>query len=212
MKEDKIRLKKIKIGLLCDNCVGKTSICYALLNLGFTKEILSTTVTNRIETEYPLNNGNVIKLILLDIAGYERFRSIELRNIKRAHGLILMMDFTNYRSFENLDSWLKQISDNFEKKIPIVLFGNQVDIPKEKWEITDEQVKEFAKKNNLTYFKTSAKTRQGVKEGFSYIVNESYKRLEENNEHIIIESENNNIKIREKNSKKDNCTGKKEKK
>ena len=68
------------------------------------------------------------------------------------------------------------------------------DRDKERWEVTSEEVKEFAKKNNLPYFETSAKTKQGLNEGFSYIIEEVYRSIEErkNNKNITIPKNNNN--------------------
>ena len=132
------------------------------------------------------------------------------KSLISAHCLILVFSVKYYKSSEEIDSFIKDISDYFEKKIPTVLFGNKVDLPKQEWQVTDEQIKSFAKEKNLPYFKVSAKTRQGIKEGFSYIVNKCYKKLEEKNEHIIIEKENKNIKIENKVSEqeKSNCVSK----
>ena len=60
--------------------------------------------------------------------------------------MILVFDVSDYNSFKNLKKWLKDISQNLEKNIPLVLFANKVDLPKECWKVTDEQVKEFATK------------------------------------------------------------------
>ena len=57
------------------------------------------------------------------------------------YGLVLMFDVTDYKTFKNLDLWHKDFSDNFEKNITIVLFGNKTDSPKEDWKVTDEEVK-----------------------------------------------------------------------
>ena len=211
MKEEKLKTKAIKIILLGDDLVGKTSIINSLLSIGFTEDTIATIGIEKSETEFPLNNGNNIKLILWDTAGQERFREIELKYIKGIHGVVLVFSVINYNSFKNLDLWLKQISEYTNNNMPIVLFGNKIDLPKENWEVTNEQGKEFAKLHNLAYFETSAKTKHGVNEGFSYIVNECYKRLEEKNQNIIDEEEKQNIKIEEKISGKDNCVGKKKK-
>ena len=72
---------------------------------------------------------------------------------------------------------METIKDNF-KNPSIVLFGNKVDIDQSKWKVSEEQAEELAKKMNLTYFATSAKTKQGLDEGFSYIANEIYEKIE----------------------------------
>ena len=210
MKDNKIKLKPIKIGLLGDAATGKTAICNSLLNIDFSEDMLISIGLDKLETKFILNNGNEIKLIIWDCGGQERFRSMALETMRMTYGIILVFDVWDYNSFENLNMYLQEISESFEKNIPIVLFANKVDLEKERWQVTDEQIKTFAKEKNLPYFKVSAKTKQGINEGFSYIVNKTYKKLEEKNEHIIIENGNKNIKIEEKISEqeKSNCVGK----
>ena len=77
------------------------------------------------------------------------------------------------------------------------------DIEKERWEVTSEEVKEFAKKYNLPYFETSAKTNQGLNEAFSYIIEEIYRSLEERKNKII--------EIPKNNGDTSGCPGKKKK-
>ena len=59
----------------------------------------------------------------------------------------------------------------------LILFGNKIDIDKKEWQVTKEEVEKFAGSLNLTYFETSAKTKQGLNEGFSFIVNKAYDRV-----------------------------------
>ena len=34
----------------------------------------------------------------------------------------------------------------------IILFGNKADLPREKWEVTSEEINDFSKKNGLACF------------------------------------------------------------
>ena len=64
MKEDKIKIKikVVKIGMLSDNRVGKTSICNSLINSEFREDQIATIGTDKYETKLLLNNGNEIKV------------------------------------------------------------------------------------------------------------------------------------------------------
>ena len=86
---------------------------------------------------------------------------------------------TDRHSFENIKEWLLLIKDNLKdlNEPRLILFGNKDDIKKEKWQVISEEAKEFANQNNLFYFETSAKTKQGINEGFSYIIEEIYYSL-----------------------------------
>ena len=188
MTDNKISVKAIKVALLGDSSVGKTAICNSLMNIEFSQDMLSTIGSDKLETKFPLKNGNEIKLILWDTAGQERFRSVALKAIKAVQGIVVVFDVTVRKSFENIDSWLEEIKNNFTNP-SLVLFGNKVDMDKEKWEVTKEEAEQYAKKMNLQYFETSAKTKKGLNEGFSYIVNESYNKIGGNPDGIKIDEE-----------------------
>ena len=188
MADKKVALKAIKIGLLGDSQVGKTALCRALMNYDFDPEIISTIGNIKLETRFELKDGNEIKLILWDSAGQERFRSVALNTLKAVKGIILVFDVTLKASFDNVNSWLNEISENLNDPC-LVLFGNKIDRNKDEWEVTQEEAKKFAEERNLTYFETSAKTKEGLKEGFSYIVNEAYEKIKGNsnaNNNVIV--------------------------
>ena len=203
MAEKKISLKAIKIALLGDTTVGKTAICNALMNLEFTPDMLSTIGSDKLETKFVLKNGNEIKLILWDTAGQERFRSMALQALKIAQGFVLVFDVTKRSSFDNISQWLQQIKDQSQNP-SLVLFGNKADLEKDKWEVTTEEAKNYAHTKGLTYFETSAKTRQGINDGFDYIVNETYNKVEG--------IKDKNFKLGEEVEEKTGCFGKKKSK
>ena len=177
MEGSKIETTAVKVGMLGDSTVGKTAICGSFMNLEFSEDQMTTVGVDKIEKKIKLKNGKEIKLVLWDTAGEERFKAAALKIVRNAQGVVLVFDVTNEKSFKNITDWLETIKDNF-KNPSIVLFGNKVDIDQSKWKVSEEQAEELAKKMNLTYFATSAKTKQGLDEGFSYIANEIYEKIE----------------------------------
>ena len=162
--EKKIEIKAIRIGLLGDSKVGKSAICHSFMNLEFDFGSNLTTIgSDRFETKIQLKNKKEIKLILWDTAGQERFRSAAFKTIKSVHGIALVFDVTSKESFSNISLWLDDIKDNFDNPC-IVLFGNKIDIEKEKWEVTPEEIKKLVEEKKLTYFETSAKEKLGINE------------------------------------------------
>ena len=175
--EKKIEIKAIRIGLLGDSKVGKSAICHSFMNLEFDFGSNLTTIgSDRFETKIQLKNKKEIKLILWDTAGQERFRSAAFKTIKSVHGIALVFDVTSKESFLNISLWLDDIKDNFDNPC-IVLFGNKIDIEKEKWEVTPEEIKKLVEEKKLTYFETSAKEKLGINEGFNHVANEAYVKL-----------------------------------
>ena len=174
MEENEILPKAIKLVFLGDSAVGKTSLCNSILHLEFTGDVLETIGTEKLETKFTLQNGRDIRLILWDTAGQERFHSFALSPVKVCHGIIFVFELTSRKSFENINVWLDLVKEIYKNQ-KMVLFGNKADIDKSKWQVTREEVEAYAKKMNIKYFETSAKTREGIDEGLSYIVNESYR-------------------------------------
>ncbi len=175
--EKKIEIKAIRIGLLGDSKVGKSAICHSFMNLEFDFGSNLTTIgSDRFETKIQLKNKKEIKLILWDTAGQERFRSAAFKTIKSVHGIALVFDVTSKESFSNISLWLDDIKNNFDNPC-IVLFGNKIDIEKEKWEVTPEEIKKLVEEKKLTYFETSAKEKLGINEGFNHVANEAYVKL-----------------------------------
>ena len=174
MSDNKIEIRAIKLGLLGDDSVGKTSICYTYIGIEFDREPISTIGSDKFEKIITLKNGKTIKLVFWDTAGQERFRSTAFKAIRLANAIVLVFDVTLWYTFEKIDDWLQEIKENFDEPI-IILFGNKVD--RENREVSREEIEQYMKKNNLVYFETSAKTGQGIDEGFSYIANEVYDKI-----------------------------------
>ena len=179
MSEKQIETKAVKVALMGDSEVGKTAICHAFLEVEFILGGTSTVGIDRYDKKIKLKNKKEIKLILWDTAGQERYRSAAFKTIRSVHAIALVFDVTKRKSFENVNIWLNEIKENFNNPC-LILFGNKSDIEKENWEITTEEIEQFAKKRNMAYFETSAKTRKGIDEGFSHIANVAYEKIEAN--------------------------------
>ena len=175
-KEIKISIKAIKLALLGDSAVGKSSIIQSFLNLEFAA--MTNIGDEKFERKLCLKNGKEVKLILFDTAGQERFRSIALKTAKSVHGVIIAFDVTDINSFNNLEGWLQEIKEKCSKGISIFLFANKVDIENGR-KVSREEIEAFAKAKDLEYFEISARNKIGIDEGFSYIANKAYNKIME---------------------------------
>ena len=90
--------------------------------------------------------------------------------------------------------WLEDIKENFSNPI-LILLGNKIDIEKEKWQVTQEEINNLIKKTNIKYYAASAYTNEGINESFNYLANTIYNK-------IIIKKELNNKSLEENKSKK----------
>ena len=187
-----LKIEVIKISILGNQAVGKTSIRSVYLGLGFINDTLATVGYNKVETKFKLNSGKEIKIVIWDTAGQERFHSMALNSLKNSQGLILVYDVTNRQSFIDLQNWLKDVK-NATDKVSIILFGNKCEL--ENRAVTKEEAEQFAKKNNIPYIETSAKSKINIDEGFSMVVNDAY----------IKYGEASGLALKRKKKKKKNC-------
>ena len=181
MKKNENEFERAILNLFGDSFVGKTCLKNSLMKMDFKSDYIPTQ-TPTSETKginVTLNDGKKIPLTLWDMSGQEEYSSLISLFGKNSHGIILVFDLTNRKSFEDINIWLNLVNEKLGNK-NLVLFGNKCDIGKEQWQVTRKEVDEYAKKNNLKYFETSAKTNQGIYEGISYIVNEAYATFKEN--------------------------------
>ena len=198
-----IERKVIKLAMLGDSSVGKTSICYVLINLDFQNELLATIGQDKIEYQMKMEDGKEMKVLIWDTAGQERFHSIALKACRNAQGIVIVFDLTNKKSFLNVVNWLKDIKENF-KSPSLILLGNKCDLT-EKRTVSKKEAEDFAKEHNLIYFETSARQKININASFEKLANEVYKRYDNTKSGISLKSGN-------KVKKKGCCGGGNEKK
>ena len=174
MSVEEIKRKVIRISLLGDAGVGKTSILNAFLNLEFSPNTVANIGVEKQNTKMKMKDGKEMKIIIWDTAGQDRFHSIATSTIKNSQGIVVSFDVSSKKTFESVPSWLEDIKSN-NNKIPIILFGNKCDLM-EKREVEEEEAEEFANKINLLYLETSAKENINIKEGFEKIIELAYEK------------------------------------
>ena len=194
MEKNNIEINAIKIALLGDNFVGKTCICDTFSGLEFTEDNISTIGNEKFEKKIKLLNGKEIKLIYWDTAGQERFHAATLRAVRNVQGVILVFDVTSKNSFDNINMWLDDVKENFSNP-SLVLLGNKIDKEKSNWQVTQEEIDSFTKKENMLYFGVSAKTNEGINESFNYLADTIYNKLSNNKEFEVEYSKENKKKV-----------------
>lgn len=106
-----------------------------------------------------------VKLQVWDTAGQESFRSITRSYYRGSAGALLVYDITRRETFDHLQSWLEDCKENANMNLTILLIGNKNDL-NEKRQVSTEEGKAWAAKNNLMFIETSAKTAHNVEEAF----------------------------------------------
>ena len=149
----------VKLILLGDAGVGKTSIIQRYNEDKFEDNIVTTLSSNFLEKEVNISHQNVI-LELWDTAGQEEFRSVTQIFVKNAKIIILVYDVTLYKTFESLNYWYDFIIKELGPNVVLGLAGNKTDLIFEdnyEEEVSPEKGKEFAEKIGATFACVSAK-------------------------------------------------------
>lgn len=177
----------IKFLALGDSGVGKTSFLYQYTDGKFDGKFITTVGIDfrekRVNYRPPgldaqTGRAQRVHLQLWDTAGQERFRSLTTAFFRDAMGFMLFFDLTNEQSFLNVRNWISQLQlHSYCENPDIVLCGNKCDLENLRC-IPVERAKDFADKNGLPYFETSAATGQNVEKAVMVLLDSVMKRME----------------------------------
>ncbi len=154
----------IKICLLGEANVGKTSLVYRFIENKFRENYKSTLGVNLLKKDMEIEQYGDVSAQIWDLGGQESFKSLRKLYLEGANGALLVFDMTSKKTFEKLNDWVQDFRDAREEA-PIILIGNKSDLEKQ-IKITERDSKEYADTNNLGMIITSAKTGQNVEEAF----------------------------------------------
>ena len=157
----------LKLLLLGDSSVGKTSILLKYISNKFDDSSISTVGVDYMDKIIDYNKFK-IKLQIWDTSGEEKFRTITKNFYRNADGLLVVFDLTKKESYDHIKSWLDEAKENNDK-LKTILIGNKLDLKDERI-VAIDVAKQFAEKNNLKYIETSAKDGTNINESFQAII------------------------------------------
>ena len=157
--------KEIKVILLGDTGVGKTSIINRYINNKFDPDN-DNTLSSSFSTKEVIKNDVLYRLNLWDTIGQEKYNAITNILIKGSNIVILVYSVDSLSSFENIDFWYNNIKDILqEDKYILAIVGNKSDLIKEdEAVVSEEEARNYAKGKNAFFKLISAKEDQdGIK-------------------------------------------------
>ena len=123
-------------------------------------------------------DGKIYRIQIWDTAGAENFRSITRAYYKNSVCAFIVYDITQRNTFENIKLWLDDIHNQCPQTTLLVLVGNKIDLESER-QISYEEGEDFAQKNNMYFFETSAKTGKNIENLFLKSVKTINERIQE---------------------------------
>ena len=150
--------------IIGDSAVGKSNILLRYVHDNFIEEFQSTIGVEFGAKNIQLNE-KIYRIQIWDTAGQENFRSITRAYYKNSACACIVYDITQRNSFENIKSWIEDCKKQSPKTVFLILIGNKKDL-EDKRQISYDEGEEFARKNNMLFFETSAKTGENIENVF----------------------------------------------
>ena len=164
----------LKILLLGDSTVGKTSLLTRYVENKFVENFTSTVGMDIYKQQINIDNKNVL-LTIMDCCGQEKFKSISTSYYREADGIIFVFDTTKEETLKNIKDWLMEVKDkNQDGGFDYIIVGTKIDL-KDIREVKKENVSLMFE--DVIYIETSSKDGTNVNEAFEEITKLILKRL-----------------------------------
>ena len=181
----------IKVTLIGESSVGKTSIINRYTRNAFTQELESTLGANYSQKKIELH-GKKIRMDLWDTAGQEKYRAIGRHFYKESYIVCLVYDISNLDSFEKLkEVWYPELKEHGEKLRILALMGNKIDKYLEE-EVKEEDAKKFANEINAINKRTSAMEGTNIEDLFTTLAEKYLTDIA----NLVIQKDDSNIQIK----------------
>ena len=150
--DDAIEIKMILLG---ESGVGKTSIISRYVENTFSDDVMTSNAMTYVQKELTIDKQK-IQLNIWDTVGQEKYRSLSKLFFKDTKIVILVYSITHMASFEGLAYWSNLYKETIGDDAILGVVGNKSDLYLEQ-EVSDEKGEEFAKENGGFFSVISAK-------------------------------------------------------
>lgn len=173
---NKIKKYTLKIIIIGELAVGKTSLVKKFITGKFSKDYRSSIGTNIFIKKINLKNNGETTLQLWDIAGQERWINLRHSYYTGTKGAIIVADLSRKNTFEQIEKFWVPDFRLYCDIAPIILIANKSDLKKD---VDEHEINTLGKNINAkSVFITSAKTGENIELAFQVISELAKKNLE----------------------------------
>jgi len=178
----------LKVIILGDSGVGKTSLMNQYVNKKFSKQYKATIGADFLTKEVMIDD-KLVTMQIWDTAGQERFQSLGVAFYRGADSCVLVYDITDTKSFDSLVGWkeefLVQAAPQTPEEFPFVCIGNKLDLADSQRSVAKSKSSDWCQSNQMPLFEASAKDSTNVDVAFKQIAEKALAR-ESTNQPIFI--------------------------
>ena len=220
----KIKRKDLKLLVIGNSGVGKTSLVQRWIGKDFKEDTTATTVSEVAANKLYKLGETLFKVQLWDIGGQDKTPAVTKIFTKDSHGCIIVSDITDKSTLDDTLDWKKAVEEEIRftdgGNIPFLLIQNKMDLiedPLEKDNLETE-TKGFSRSYGfVNYFMTSAKTKGNTEDAIQFFMEHVSRRLmnylEAGNEDVntmehrrtVAISKGGSVPEKEQKEKKKNC-------
>ncbi|MHA2006014.1 MAG: Rab family GTPase [Promethearchaeota archaeon] len=173
MSEKQPKNLALKLALLGDPAVGKTSLINRYIQHRFQADYMPTLGVNIVVKELHFEDLNAfVRIVLWDIAGQSKYDLSRKMFFQGCVGALCVYDTTRHATFKNIETkWLNDLKQYSEKEPAYLLIGNKTDLKDSKAVSAEEGQKLAEKINASSFVETSAKSGDNVEHAFKKLVN-----------------------------------------
>jgi len=161
---------KIKVVLLGENAVGKTSFIKRFALKKFESKY-SPTIGAEITKVRLKFQQKIFDLMVWDLAGQILFENIAKKFIHGSDLAILIFDITRMDSFKSMRNWNNHVTKILGKKIPSLLIGNKSDLENDRKIYVKDALK-LATDLDIPFIETSAKDDVNIQDALIMLLTE----------------------------------------
>jgi small GTP-binding protein len=162
----------LKICLLGNGNVGKTSLVYRYIENRFSRDFKSTLGVNLLKKNVVLGDefaGKSASIQIWDLGGQQAYRKLRKLYLEGSQGALIVFDVTDKQSFDDLEEWIQSLVEIRGNEVPMIIIGNKIDLVESRV-VAEEVARKYAAKYNAEILFTSAATGEKVEDSFKELI------------------------------------------
>ncbi len=148
---------------------GKTSLVQQFVYSKFSEKYHST-VGVKIDRKEVDVAGTQVNLLLWDLAGQDKFQSVQASYLNGSSGIFFVVDGTRRETLTELAGLQALVAETLGA-VPAVIAINKADLD-DQWQLGQGDIQALAAGERRRVLKTSAKTGDGVNDAFLWLAGE----------------------------------------